>query len=255
MDELIFDAVKNIWYQPYLDSDEKRPLLELDLSKKLLNFFQVGDYYFYIINLLDVTFEYLSPDFTRLLGYDIKDFTVEKVFSYIHPDDLGYFIEYENTVAEFFKQLPVDKIQKYKVRYDYRIKKASGEYVRILQQALTIHHTDEGRLLRVLVSHTDITHLKKENKSSLCFIGLHGEPSYLDVDIVKVSFLSIKSLLSKREKEIVNYLAMGHSSRQIGLELGISKNTVDVHRKNILRKTQCKSVAELIARAIEKGWM
>jgi DNA-binding CsgD family transcriptional regulator len=255
MSILIFDEVKNIWYQPHLSNTEIKPIIELNLSKKLLNFFQVGESYFYILNLIDVRFEFLSPEFTKLLGYDIPDFTVEKVFSYIHPDDLGYFIEYENTVAAFFKQLPIHKIHKYKVRYDYRIKKANGEYIRILQQALTIHHTDEGRLLRVLVSHTDISHLKKENKSSLCFIGLEGEPSFLDVDIIKVAFLPNKNLLTKREKEIINYLSMGHSSKLIGLELSITKNTVDTHRKNILKKTDCKSVAELIAKAIDKGWM
>ncbi|WP_264520429.1 LuxR C-terminal-related transcriptional regulator [Flavobacterium sp. N1994] len=255
MDKLIFDNVKNIWYQPHHNRTEKKLLLELNLSKKLLNFFQVGEYYFYILNLIDVRFEFLSPEFTKLMGYDIADLTVEKVFSYIHPDDLGYFIEYENTVAEFFKQLPSHKIQKYKVRYDFRLKKANGEYVRILQQAITIDHTEEGRLLRVLVSHSDITFLKKGNKSSLCFIGLEGEPSFLDVDIIKVAFLPNKNLLTKREKEIINYLAIGYSSKLIGTELGITKNTVDTHRKNILKKTDCKSVAELIAKAIDKGWM
>ena len=136
MDKLIFDEVKNIWYQPHLNSTEKKPLLELNLSKKLLNFFQVGDYYFYILNLIDVTFEYLSPDFTKLLGYTNADFTVEKVFSYIHPDDVGYFIEYENTVAEFFKQLPVDKIQNIRCVMTTESKKLMGNMLESFNKPL-----------------------------------------------------------------------------------------------------------------------
>jgi DNA-binding NarL/FixJ family response regulator len=55
-----------------------------------------------------------------------------------------------------------------------------------------------------------------------------------------------KYLLSKREVEILTYLLVGKSSKQIAEELFISKHTVDTHRRNILEKTQLNSVAELI---------
>lgn len=255
MDKLVFDNVKKIWVGVTKSHSETDLKIEIELHKKLLNFFQVGDFCFFILNIVDGKLEYLNPSVFEIYGYNSDDFTMKNFLNYIHPDDLGYFIDCENTVVNFFSQLPPDKIQKYKVRYDYRVRKADGSYIRILHQVLTIHSTDEGGIIRTLVSHTDISYLKKDNKSSLSFIGLDGEPSYIDVAILPSSFKYKKEVVTNREKEIINQLAMGLSSRQIGIELGIKKQTVDVHRKNILKKTESKSVAELIAKAIENGWM
>lgn len=255
MENLVYDNVKKIWCLITKSPSVSDVALEIQLHKKLLNFFQVGDFCYFILNIVDGMFEYLHPSVHEFYGYSSEDFTMENFLNYIHPADLGYFIDCENTVMDFFTQLPPDKIQKYKVRNDYRVRKADGTYIRILHQVITIQSTDEGGVLRTLVSHTDISHLKKDSKSSLSFIGLEGEPSYIDVPILFSSFQPNKEILTRREKQIINQLAMGHSSRQAGIALGISKHTVDTHRKNILKKTQCKSVTELIAKAIEMGWM
>lgn len=52
--------------------------------------------------------------------------------------------------------------------------------------------------------------------------------------------------LTKREKEIIQSLANGKSSGEIAELLFISPYTVSTHRKNIIRKTECKSFAELL---------
>src|SRR3546814_10223167 len=62
----------------------------------------------------------------------------------IHPDDLPHFINFEATVTQFWKQLPPEKVMKYKSRYDYRIRKKDGTYIRIMQQIVTIQSDDEG---------------------------------------------------------------------------------------------------------------
>jgi len=53
--------------------------------------------------------------------------------------------------------------------------------------------------------------------------------------------------LSKREKEILDLLLQGKSSREIAEQLFISKTTVDTHRRNILEKTGAKSTLELLS--------
>lgn len=55
----------------------------------------------------------------------------------------------------------------------------------------------------------------------------------------------IKSL-SSRELEIIRCIKSGLSSKQIGVELGISKKTVEVHRHNIFKKLKLKNLASLI---------
>ena len=53
--------------------------------------------------------------------------------------------------------------------------------------------------------------------------------------------------LSEREKEVLNLLLKGLTSKEIAKRLFISKATIDTHRRNILDKTGMKSTAELIA--------
>lgn len=82
---------------------------------------------------------------------------------------------------------------KYKVRYDVRPRKTNGEYARILYQGILVQHDGAGRFLRTLNLHSDITYLKHDGKSVLSFIGIDGEPSYLDAwqhNIFKESMVS-----------------------------------------------------------------
>ncbi len=59
--------------------------------------------------------------------------------------------------------------------------------------------------------------------------------------------------LSKRELEIIGLICQEYSSTEIAEKLFISKSTVDVHRKNILQKTEAKNLVGLIRFAIQHG--
>ncbi|WP_119080909.1 LuxR C-terminal-related transcriptional regulator [Chitinophaga alhagiae] len=56
--------------------------------------------------------------------------------------------------------------------------------------------------------------------------------------------------LTSREKEIITLLANGKSTNEMAGQLFISAHTVSTHRKNIFRKIECKSFAELLRFAI-----
>lgn len=59
--------------------------------------------------------------------------------------------------------------------------------------------------------------------------------------------------LSEREKEIVASLAEGLSSKLIADRLGLSKHTVDTHRRNLIRKAGAKNTLELAAYYVKNG--
>lgn len=103
--------------------------------------------------------------------------------------------------------------------------------------------------------HTDITRLKKDNGSTLSFIGLEGELNYEDVSIGAVQNYRKNLFLSKRERQVLIHLAEGKTSREIGDLLFISKFTVDRHRKNMLKKTNISSTVELAVRSIQENWV
>lgn len=59
--------------------------------------------------------------------------------------------------------------------------------------------------------------------------------------------------LGQREREVLALLATGKRSSEIAAALSISSATVEVHRRNIMRKLDLHSVAELTKYAIRHG--
>jgi RNA polymerase sigma factor (sigma-70 family) len=55
--------------------------------------------------------------------------------------------------------------------------------------------------------------------------------------------------LSDREKEVLDCIASGLTTQEIGEKLFISKNTVETHRKNLLYKLRARNTAELVNNA------
>ena len=55
--------------------------------------------------------------------------------------------------------------------------------------------------------------------------------------------------LTARELEVLELLSRGLSSKDISEKLFISSNTVEYHRKQLLRKTESANVAQLIGNA------
>jgi DNA-binding NarL/FixJ family response regulator len=58
--------------------------------------------------------------------------------------------------------------------------------------------------------------------------------------------------LSDREKEVLECIASGLTTQEIGEKLFISKNTVETHRKNLLYKLKARNTAELVNNAYKQ---
>ncbi|MFW5706344.1 MAG: response regulator [Bacteroidota bacterium] len=71
-------------------------------------------------------------------------------------------------------------------------------------------------------------------------------------DMVETSD-EVKTVLSAREREVLNLIAQEHSNEQIAEKLFISERTVEAHRRNIFIKTKTKSIVGLMKYAIENG--
>jgi len=60
----------------------------------------------------------------------------------------------------------------------------------------------------------------------------------------------MRNRLTMREREILQLLAEGKSTKEVASALGIATKTSDTHRTNIMRKLDVHSVAELVRYAI-----
>ena len=70
-----------------------------------------------------------------------------------------------------------------------------------------------------------------------------------DISKLKASF----DALTPREQEIMGYVTAGLMNKQIAGELKVSEITVKVHRGNVMRKMNAKSLAELVRMADALG--
>lgn len=71
------------------------------------------------------------------------------------------------------------------------------------------------------------------------------------VDSVNKSETADVDEISPREKEVLELVAQGKSTKQIADQLGISIRTVESHRINMLKKMKVSNSAELIRKSLE----
>jgi len=59
--------------------------------------------------------------------------------------------------------------------------------------------------------------------------------------------------LSDREKEIARAIAEGRTSKEIADQLGISANTVQVHRRNLMQKLGVHKETDVVRLVVNEG--
>jgi DNA-binding NarL/FixJ family response regulator len=62
-----------------------------------------------------------------------------------------------------------------------------------------------------------------------------------------------RNRLTPREREIVQLLAEGKSSKEVAVALGLSVKTAETHRSNIMRKLDLHSVSDLVLYAVRNN--
>ena len=258
MNKLRYNRAKKIWQQASTDGRELSPPadFELDVYKKMLSRFHVGEFYYYIFNLATVEAEFVSSEAEKILGYPLAEFTPKMFVANLHPEDAERFVSYEQAASEFFDKLEPSERLKYKISYDFRVRCPDGSYKWILQQVSIIQLSESGGAVRTLGVHTDITPLKAGNRASgLSMIGLDGAPSYPNILVAPGSGSASPTLFSEREIEILKLVLAGKKTAEIADLLCVSTHTISVHRKNILRKSGCSSFFEIGQKASVQGWL
>lgn len=133
---------------------------------------------------------------------------------------------------------------------NYRFKTKSGKVIEMLQRTSFIFDPVSGVPLASYGVVTDITHFKQNPGMIYTIESDNG--SDRDLLFRKVYFKDDDfSQLSKRETEVLKWMADGLSSKQIADKLKLSIHTINNHRKNMLYKTNCTSSAELVKKVVE----
>lgn len=249
----VLQEVQKILGATHTDGKSADAKAVLSAQKRLLDIFHVGNYYHYIVNLQRSRLEYTGPKIKGAQGYKDPVERVGNLVKLIHPEDVPYYLNFEAAIDRFLDSLSTADLYNYKVQYDFRTRKADGSYVRTLHQFVIIQHDDTD--MKKLAVDTDITHIKHTGKPQLSLIALNDSvQSYYNVDAEKM-FIAEKPFFTNRQQDILRELLAGKSSLEISKNLNISKYTVDVHRKNMIRKTGVRSTQEILELATKNGWI
>ena len=217
--------------------------------------FAPGPCYFFLFNLELWKMEYVHDSVEAVLGISPEDYSVDQLMSLHHPDDFERFQTLEKAAAEFYNNaIPKSDITRYKVSYLHRLRHASGEYKWILHQIRPMIVNKDGRIMRSIGIHSDVSHLAIPHSNSISFIGF-GRPSYYDLDPYNFSLESTgkKHMFTDKEIEVIRLMAEGLSGPEIAESLNISGHTVKSYKKVIMRKSGAPNAVGLIARCIREG--
>jgi two-component system nitrate/nitrite response regulator NarL len=83
--------------------------------------------------------------------------------------------------------------------------------------------------------------------------GQGASPEEAQLSGEQVDALLVEEPLTARERDVLEWLALGLSNRAIGARLGISEHTVKFHVAAIYGKLGASSRAEAIRRAARRG--
>lgn len=247
--------VLTIWNTVNNISKPTNKKLALGFVEEIASLFSAGNFYYFIFNFTTYKMEFVSESTQNVLGIPSEKFTLEKIFSILHPEDLANMHRKERASLNFkmFKIHP-DEINEYKTIYLMRFILDNGEHKTILHQSKAITISEDGKIQQVISIHTDVTHLDLPIDHKVSFIA-HKKPSYFYDEINDNYKLldSVETIFSNREKEIIREISKGHSAKKIADSLNLSPHTVTTHKKNILKKSNCKNTSELIAKCIREG--
>lgn len=256
--------VLNLWKETV--SAEKSTFASYQLSPQLRNFaalFAPGLFYYYVLNFPRLELEFVHEGSREVLGIEPEDVTMENLIGFLAAEEREPMAQKEAVVVDFFwNYLDPGEALFYKSVYFFKIVDADGKKRNMLHQATVLTLTDNNEPEYVMVVHTDVSHLKFIDTKKVSFVSLHGKQSYFDVEIIKQRFdpksvkrkkTLLKDSLTKREKEIIRLIGQGYRAEKIADELNISVHTVRTHRKNILNKSDCKNITELVAKCLIEG--
>ncbi len=168
----------------------------------------------------------------------------DEIYSRIHPEDLvdKRMLEYE--FFKFIDTLPSGMKSDFRATCRLRMKDRYGNYLYADNLTRILRLSPAGKVWLILCCYNLSPNQNQEYGIS---------PRVIDCKRGTVEQIHISdkrgSILTEREKEILKLIKDGMLSKQIACRLGISVNTVNRHRQNILEKLSVGNSVEAVTAA------
>jgi len=202
-----------------------------------------------ILDIKKFKIVYISKNVFKYTGYHKKEFgdNIASTFtSLLAPEHISYSYVFASWGINILKSLSKQhKLHHFLSSWGVKFYNKAGESMRWYISAMPLELDDSDRPVLVFLTIQDITHLMKGD--DYWIRGVFGKE---DKKIFVYHSNEEKSyeqdILSEREQEVLTYLAKGLNTKDIATILGISPNTVDNHRRNMLARTGTRDTTALI---------
>jgi len=213
--------------------------------------------FFYVIEIPSNRYRFLGKQQPYISGLSNEKFFekgVELFLDMVHPEDVKILLgSIYPAISKEISSFSPDKRKKIQIQYNYRFRSTSGDTLNLMEQVYILELDDNGMPALLL-------------GNVIMLDGREVLPIKLTLKIVNSSSLTATIFskvyrsgtcqlegVTKRELEILRNIAAGKTSGEIGEILFISRHTVDTHRRNLLKKLNCKSVVDLVRIAFNNG--
>lgn len=205
--------------------------------------------FFCITNTQNLSFEYISKNMFSCLGLDydvMKSKGMNYFWSRMHPDDIEPWLQALNELMAFtLSNISVEERSRMSYTWNYRIKNVHDLYVNVIQNTTPLEFDENDKPIIGLAHYTVLdSKIKLQVSATAKLLNEHNE--YETKFFNNYSQKLFSASISNRERDVVRLLVLNNSSKQIAEKLNISSNTVDTHRRNILKKLNVSSTGELI---------
>lgn len=215
--------------------------------------------FFYVLTFPNGKYNFIGKQQEHVSGYSSEEFMaggVELFLQSIHPEQIDLILhEVYPDITAFLAGLEDEQAKKsVLIQYNYRFKRKNGNYINLLEHVHVLELDDAGKPAVVL---GNVIMLQDDKILPLRLtIKQFGRREVSETVFSKVyTSLQSRQNLTAREIEILRHLATGKTSKEIGRQLFISQHTVDTHRRNLLRKLNCKTVVDLTKVAFQNAML
>lgn len=223
--------------------------------------FAVGPHFWFIADLTKgsiATAEGMIEEITSMNKHSLIQGGADQLFQRTHPDDIQQMFSFTNYWIEFMMHLSLEKRNNVHPSIYIRMKNKEEIYKWVMVQYADHLFDEKGNILLGFTLVTDISFIKKDGPAMMSILDTSDETCQHFYCVDGKSLEKTGQFIPKitiREMEVISFLAIGHSSKQIAAEMKIAINTVDNHRQNMLKKTNSKSTGELVNYAIKSGFL
>ncbi len=233
--------------KPY-HTEDKQNRVDAFVEKIKEGLIDFPDQFYYIFDVTKGDIVFITPNAEKVLGYPLSQINVRFMWEQVHPED--YQVAFD-VISETFKYCYAEDVPALEAFFtiNYRLKHAKGHYIRLQRHVMIINKDRNGNMLHYLCACEDISAHKLYGRVEFKISGKGVDKFKFDVS----PYYPIVKHYQKRELEILQHLYQGESSLEIAENLCISRNTVDTHRRALLRKSGTKSTPELLAFAQRNG--